>query len=141
MPVNERKGMARDKNIDESWKNSVEKEKQSTPSPAPADGKSEIPAEEEQQVPEVDFAGFVSSLAFQGLIFLGEIPNPMAENKVTPNLPQAKYIVDTLLMFREKTKGNLTKEEDDLLGISIYELQIKYIAQIRKDSAPEEPQP
>ena len=60
------------------------------------------------------------------MIFLGEMPNPVT-NQVEKNLKQAKFLIDTLIILRDKTKGNLTKEEDDLLNGSIYELQLRYV--------------
>lgn len=126
--------MDRKKEVDESWKQAVaaEKEKIKDPAASEPSGNSqpahEHEGEEGHEIPDVDFASFVSSLAFQALIFLGEIPNPMDENQVSQNLPQAKYIIDTLVMFRDKTKGNLSKEEDEVINVSIYELQVKYIA-------------
>ena len=46
------------------------------------------------------------------MIFLGEMPNPIT-NQVEKNLKQAKFLIDTLVILRDKTKGNLSKEEDD----------------------------
>ncbi|MBP9853493.1 MAG: DUF1844 domain-containing protein [Candidatus Omnitrophica bacterium] len=107
--------MEDDKFIDESWKDSVSKEK-------------EIPAEEtEKDVPfEINFLNYITSLGFQALIFLGEIPHPMTNQK-EENIPQAKFLIDTLVMIREKTKGNLEEKEENLLDASIYELQIKFL--------------
>jgi hypothetical protein len=76
--------------------------------------------------PPLDFFNYIASLGFQAMIFLGEMPNPIT-NKVEKNLKQAKFLIDTLIILRDKTKGNLSKEEDDLLNGSIYELQLRYV--------------
>jgi hypothetical protein len=76
--------------------------------------------------PQLDFFNYIASLGFQTMIFLGEMPNPIT-NQVEKNLKQAKFLIDTLVILRDKTKGNLTKEEDDLLNGSIYELQLRYV--------------
>ncbi len=76
--------------------------------------------------PQLDFFNYIASLGFQAMIFLGEMPNPIT-NKVEKNLKQAKFLIDTLIILRDKTKGNLSKEEDDLLNGSIYELQLRYV--------------
>ncbi|MBF0570393.1 MAG: DUF1844 domain-containing protein [Candidatus Omnitrophica bacterium] len=76
--------------------------------------------------PQLDFFNYIASLGFQTMIFLGEMPNPMT-NQVEKNLKQAKFLIDTLVILRDKTKGNLSKEEDDLLNGSIYELQLRYV--------------
>ena len=91
----------------------------------------ETPAEaqeQEKQVPEgkLDFFNYIASLGFQTMIFLGEMPNPIT-NQIEKNLKQAKFLIDTLIILRDKTKGNLSKEEDDLLNGSIYELQLRYV--------------
>jgi hypothetical protein len=76
--------------------------------------------------PHLDFFNYIASLGFQTMIFLGEMPNPIT-NKAEKNLKQAKFLIDTLVILRDKTKGNLSKEEDDLLNGSIYELQLRYV--------------
>jgi len=76
--------------------------------------------------PQLDFFNYIASLGFQTMIFLGEMPNPIT-NQVEKNLKQAKFLIDTLIILREKTKGNLSKEEDDLLNGSIYELELRFV--------------
>ena len=66
------------------------------------------------------------------MIFLGEIPNPITE-KTEKNIDQAKFLIDTLAMLKDKTKGNLSKQEEDLLNASVYELQMKYVDIMQKD--------
>ena len=95
----------------------------SSPEPAAADA---ADAAAQAQEPQLDFFNYIASLGFQTMIFLGEMPNPIT-NKVEKNLKQAKFLIDTLVILRDKTKGNLSKEEDDLLNGSIYELQLRYV--------------
>lgn len=102
------------KNIDESWKDAVEKEKESLK----AGGKF-IP-------PEPDFTFFVTTLALQTSIALGQVANP-GTNKKEQDLTQAKFMIDTLSMLKEKTKGNLNREETDFLENMLYELRVLYI--------------
>ncbi|MBF0478742.1 MAG: DUF1844 domain-containing protein [Candidatus Omnitrophica bacterium] len=75
---------------------------------------------------EIDFLNYVLSLGYQAMVFLGEIPNP-STNKEEKNLDQAKLLIDTLVMLKEKTRGNLTEEEANLLENSLAELQMKYV--------------
>lgn len=77
--------------------------------------------------PVPDFKFFITTLSLQATIFLGQIPNP-ATQKTEEDLPQAKFIIDTLGMLQEKTKGNLNKEESDLLENLLYELRSVYLA-------------
>lgn len=72
-----------------------------------------------------DFSFFVTTLALQASIFLGVIPNP-ATNKKEEDLKQAKFIIDTLGMLKEKTKNNLNPQESQLLENVLYELRMQY---------------
>lgn len=123
--------MDENKNIDESWKNSVENEKvhifgqDAGPETAPAES-------EADQGEELNFSNYIASLGFQALIFMGEIPNPMTQ-QVEKNLAQSKFLIDTLVLLREKTKGNLTEQEGRLLNGSIYELQVKFVEILQKE--------
>ena len=49
------------------------------------------------------------------------------------NLQQAKFLIDTLMMLKEKTQGNLTEQEESLLNASCYELQLKYLDKTKKE--------
>ena len=91
---------------------------------APAQANEDAAKTDEE--PPLNFFNYIASLGFQTMIFLGEMPNPIT-NQVEKNLKQAKFLIDTLIILRDKTKGNLSKEEDDLLNGSIYELQLRYV--------------
>jgi len=110
------------KNIDQSWKEKVENEKETKKK------------EEDLIPPEPDFNFFISTLTLQASIFLGQIPNP-ATNKKEQNLSQAKFIIDTISMLKEKTQGNLTSEESELLENVLYELRMQYVAIKQKPAA------
>jgi hypothetical protein len=102
------------KKVDESWKDSVQKEKESGPdAPDAAAG----PA---------DFLSFLSTLAMQCLITLGDMPHP-ATQKAETDLAQAQYLIDTIQMLSEKTRGNLTEEEARALEALLYELRMKFV--------------
>lgn len=104
-----------EKKIDQSWKENVEKEK-----PEPKTGQGFIP-------PEADFKFFITTLSLQASIALGHMENP-ATGKIQKDPAQAKFLIDTLAMLQEKTKGNLTKEESGLLENLLYELRVAYLA-------------
>lgn len=72
-----------------------------------------------------DFNFFITTLALQIAICLGIIENP-ATHKKGENLQQAKFIIDTLDMLKQKTKGNLTKEESDKLENLLGEFKTHY---------------
>jgi len=106
------------KNIDESWKEAAEKEK------------ANLEKEGKAPPPEPDFSFFVTTLSLQASIDLGEVPNPVT-NKKEENLIQAKFLIDTLGMLKEKTKGNLSPEEANFLENVLYELRMQYIEKTR----------
>ncbi len=92
---------------------------------------SEITEEEQtqktkQQIPEASFRLFISSLATQTLINLGEIENPLNKTKGLA-LDQAKFTIDTLQILKDKTEGNLTDEESKYLDTIIYDLRMRYV--------------
>lgn len=112
------------------WGDNVEKDGGLLgPDGQPLSPSSSAPQEDTAKPPEephLDFFNYIASLGFQTMIFLGEMPNPIT-NQVEKNLKQAKFLIDTLVILRDKTKGNLSKEEDELLNGSIYELQLRYV--------------
>lgn len=88
-----------------------------------------------QQAPgtgaRIDFPSYVLSYYTQGLVLLGEVPNPYT-NKKEENLEAARHTVDILTILQEKTRGNLSKEEDQLLDSVLYELRMKFMARTNK---------
>jgi hypothetical protein len=78
-------------------------------------------------LPEITFANFMMSLSTQALLFLGEIPDPQ-NGKAHQDLPAAQQIIDILGLLQEKTKGNLDKQEEQLLEHLLYDLRMKYVA-------------
>lgn len=79
-----------------------------------------------------DFKFFVSTLALQAAISLGHIENP-ATNKKEENLVQAKFIIDTLDMIKQKTSGNLAKDEAEALENILFELKMNYVAKTKDE--------
>jgi hypothetical protein len=82
-------------------------------------------------LPEPDFSSFLTFFFFQqALMFLGQIPHPETQ-KPEPNLPMARYLIDTLAMIKEKTKGNLTPEEQKHLDGFLADLRMVYVKAVR----------
>ena len=100
-----------EKRVDESWKDEVAKEKGGQ---KPGD------------MPQANFAMFISGLALQALMQLGDMPNPVTKKK-EKDLNQAQYIIDMLDLLKEKTNNNLTKEESELLENTIYDLKMRFV--------------
>jgi hypothetical protein len=137
------------KRVDESWKERVEHEKQEPPvaqqpaapaSPSPIQPPSSPQqaqaapqpqplggAPEDEGLPEARFDLFVSGLAMDALIALGDVPHPVTK-KHMPNLEHARYLIDVLGVLEEKTKNNLTVDEARLMKDALYQLRMRYMA-------------
>jgi hypothetical protein len=93
-----------------------------------AQAKAEEKTDEEQNftLPEINFPTFIFSLNSSALVHLGVIEDP-ANNQKNRNLPMAKQTIDILGMIEEKTKGNLTDDEANMLKHILYELRMLYV--------------
>ena len=100
------------KKVDDSWKEKAKSEPK--------------PDKKPEELPKPDFKFFLTTMGMQAWIALGAIPNPITE-KQEENLDQAKFIIDSLDMLQEKTKGNLDKEEAQIFEGLLYELHMGYI--------------
>jgi hypothetical protein len=81
---------------------------------------------QEGPLPEIDFTNFVLSLSTSALIQLGEIEDPFTQ-KSTKNLPLAKQTIDLIGMVKEKTKGNLSPDEEKVIEYVLYDLRMRYV--------------
>ncbi|MCK9295357.1 MAG: DUF1844 domain-containing protein [Desulfobulbaceae bacterium] len=77
-------------------------------------------------MPEVTFSAFIMSLNTSALFLLGELSDPETGVR-KQDLVLAKHTIDTLNVLKEKTKGNLTEEEEDMLGKFLYDLHMRYV--------------
>ena len=77
-------------------------------------------------MPEINFATFVVSLNASALLHLGAIEDPTTGKK-DKNLAMAKQTIDILSMLEEKTAGNLSKDEENLVKSILYDLRIIYV--------------
>jgi hypothetical protein len=122
-----------DKRVDEDWKKKVEEEKRkfsapqqeskkSGASPGPETG---LP-DDEIGIPEVSFINFVSGLATQALMALGQVEHPVTK-QAEVDLDQAKYLIDIIEMLKGKTQGNRTAEETKTVETLLYNLKMVYV--------------
>jgi hypothetical protein len=97
------------------------------------ESREEAQKEEAQKtpLPEINFSSFIFSLSTSALLHFGEISDPIS-NKRERNLPLAKQTIDLLGMLKEKTKGNLLKEEEELLDTILFNLRMKYVEEAKK---------
>lgn len=83
-------------------------------------------ASAESQLPQVNFPTFIMSLNVSALANLGAIEDPTT-NQENKNLLLGKQTIDILGMLEEKTRGNLTDEEENMLKNILYDLRMIYI--------------
>jgi hypothetical protein len=143
-----------EKKVDDDWKRKVEEEKErlSEPprrerparpepprgarGPAAAEPPREPPDEplEEEEADRAaaatPFLRFVGDLANQALTALGVYPDPMTRTRQV-SLEQARYIIEVLRVLKDKTKGNLTPDEQRVVDGLVYELQLQYVEMSR----------
>jgi hypothetical protein len=75
-------------------------------------------------LPPVDFNLFVLSLNTSVLIHLGEAPD--ADGRTRVDLAMARHNIDMLCMLEEKTRGNLSGEEERLLHQVLFDLRMRF---------------
>lgn len=120
------------KKIDESWKEQASREKE-TLAVHPASTKAAAPDTQNMKIQETsqtlptskEFINLLSSLSYQAMMHLGEIPDPGTGQKEV-NLEAAKEIIDLLIIIQKKTDLRVSKEEASVFSSVLPELQMKY---------------
>ena len=75
----------------------------------------------------ISFAAFVLSLAHTAAVHFGDVPDPVSGHQSPANLPAAQQMINILALLEQKTRGNLTAEERQLLEQILYELRLRYV--------------
>ena len=73
------------------------------------------------------FNAFVVSLATTAAVHFGDVADPSSGQKLAPNFEAAGHAIEMLALLEEKTKGNLTDEEERFLKQVLYELRLRYV--------------
>jgi hypothetical protein len=84
---------------------------------------------QELPLPEITFSSLLFSLSSSAFVSLGAIPNPNT-GKVEKNLPLVKQTIDLLGLLRNKTRNNLTAEEETLFDHLLYDLRMSYVREV-----------
>lgn len=106
-----------EKKVDEDWKRRAREEKQKLAGEEP---------KRERELVEPSLSLIVSSFVAQALIALGQIQSPVDGGRRL-DLEAAKFSIDLLQVLEDKTKGNLTKEEQEMLQGALYDLRMQYV--------------
>ena len=91
-------------------------------------------AGQDEALPGIDFATFVLSLSHSAVLHLGEAPNPET-GVVESDLALARQTIDLLGVLEEKTKGNLTGDEERLLTQVLFDLRMRFVEVQKKAEA------
>lgn len=75
----------------------------------------------------LSFTAFVLSLASTAAIHFGDLSDPISGERSEPNLEGATQMIDILSLLEQKTRGNLTAEEREVLGQVLYELRMRFV--------------
>ncbi|MEE2790167.1 MAG: DUF1844 domain-containing protein [Acidobacteriota bacterium] len=76
--------------------------------------------------PEISFNALVVSLATSTAVHLGDAVDPSSGRRQRPNLEAAGHMLDLLVVLAEKTKGNLTPDEELFLTRILQELRMRF---------------
>lgn len=106
----------------------AKKQEQAKTKTATATQTAEEPDEEDIMNDEnpASFVNFLSTLVTNAAASLGAMPHPVTGQK-SVDLDTGKYWIDVLGMLHEKTKGNLSSQEQSLLESILGDLQMQYV--------------
>jgi hypothetical protein len=76
---------------------------------------------------DISFTQFVISLASSAAIHFGDAAEPGGSPLTEPNLEGGRQMIEILALLEEKTKGNLTAEERQVLEQVLYELRLRFV--------------
>ena len=107
------------KKVDQTWKEQINKEKQTA-------------KDRSGSYQEPSFTVFLSSLGMQAMIAIGKMENPLT-NKIDKNINQARFLIDTLEIIKEKTKNNLNPQETSLLDDYLFNLRMMYVEEAKSN--------
>ena len=85
------------------------------------------------------FVAFVVSLASTAAIHFGDLPDPVTGEPGTPNLDGASQMIEILALLEQKTRGNLSAEERQVMEQILYELRMRFVEIGGGGAKPDEP--
>jgi hypothetical protein len=125
--------------VDEDWKKEAQREKEILAAQEEEEKEKEKEAEEGPRrggpLPQGSLAALVSMLATQTLFALGFL-QVKGEEPREPDLDLARYNIELLGALEEKTKGNLTPEEQQLLKNTLSDLRMGFVSVANQLSSP-----
>ncbi len=80
---------------------------------------------------ELTFSSYLIMLGALGWQFLGKVPNPVT-GKIEKDLLQVKQIIELLEILEQKTKNNLSEDEENILRSTLVNLRLNYVDEVKK---------
>ena len=80
---------------------------------------------------DLTFASFVVGLSTEALALMGEMPHPATGERMH-DLVGAQQLIDIIAILQDKTRGNLSHDEDTLLDAILFDLRMKYVEKARQ---------
>ena len=106
--------------VDSGWKAEAQQEKERLAEQEARAAQSETPLD------KPTIMAVVNLIATQAVVGLSGMKAPTGET-IPPDPNMARVFIDMLAVIEEKTKGNLTAEEADVLGATLHELRMQYV--------------
>jgi hypothetical protein len=117
--------------IDEDWKSRVEAEREAARRKPDVQPPAEPPKAAAGPMPPPSLQLLATSLGVQAMIAMGALANP-ATGKVEVSLEHAKHAVDTIDLLLQKTAGNRTPDETQIIENLLHELRMGYLAAVER---------
>ena len=114
--------------VDSDWKQEAAEEKARLEEATADVGK-------EQPLPDASFPELINMLVMQAAVSLGGYKTPTGET-MPRDLATAKHFIDMLEVLKDKTKGNLTDEEDKAMDAVLYEMRMRYVEATQAPAPP-----
>lgn len=121
--------------IDDDWKRQAQEEKRKLaekeaaakkPAPAAPARRGSTAERSRRALPKASFATLIQSTMTQALYYLGELAAETAQPAL--DLDMAKHHIDVLGILEEKTRGNLTPDEQSMLDQTLYDLRSRFVS-------------
>jgi hypothetical protein len=105
--------------------NPIAHEQEQEPPKTQEPPRAEEPKRTSPPPPTLDFVAILFTYVHTALMYLGDVKDP--DGKEAENLEGARQMIDILEVMQQKTRGNLTKEEEQYLESALYDLRMRYM--------------
>ena len=83
------------------------------------------------ELPAIDLTTLILSFSHNVLVHLGDAADPVTGEREV-DLPLARQNIELIALLQEKTRGNLTGEEERVLGQALYDLRMRYVEVVKR---------